>query len=92
MQTERPELEPNLSVASADAAARQFVAAGGALLVAPFDIAIGRCAVVQDRWGNRLVLLDHGKGRLLTDRTGRVRVDAAGKPETQASQARERPL
>jgi predicted enzyme related to lactoylglutathione lyase/chloramphenicol 3-O-phosphotransferase len=83
VQTERPELEPNLSVESADAAAGQFVAAGGMLLVAPFDIAIGRCAVVQDRWGNRLVLLDHRKGRLLTDATGRVRVDAAGKPETQ---------
>ena len=87
VQTERPELEPNLSVESADAAAGQFVAAGGMLLVAPFDIAIGRCAVVQDRWGNRLVLLDHRKGRLLTDATGRVRVDAAGKPETQASGA-----
>ena len=73
VQTERPELEPNLSVASADAAAREFVAAGGTLLVSPFDIAIGRCAVMGDRWGNRLVLLDHSKGRLHTDPTGRVR-------------------
>jgi predicted enzyme related to lactoylglutathione lyase/chloramphenicol 3-O-phosphotransferase len=84
VQTERPELEPNLSVASADVAARQFVAAGGRLLVAPFDITIGRCAVLQDRWGNRLVLVDHTKGRLLTDATGRVQVDAEGKPATQA--------
>jgi len=82
VQTDRPELEANLSVASADVAARQFVAAGGTLLVAPFDIAIGRCAVVQDRWGNRLVLLDHSKGRLLTDATGQVRMDLAGKPQT----------
>jgi predicted enzyme related to lactoylglutathione lyase len=58
VQTERPELEANLSVESADAAVRAFVAAGGTLVVAPFDIGIGRCAVVQDRWGNRLVLLD----------------------------------
>jgi len=85
VQTERPELEPNLSVASADAAARQFVAAGGTLLVTPFDIPIGRCAVVLDRWGNRLVLLDHSKGRLLPDATGRVRTDAAGNLETHAS-------
>ena len=35
VQTDRPEFEPNLSVASADVAARQFVAAGGTLLVAP---------------------------------------------------------
>jgi predicted enzyme related to lactoylglutathione lyase len=82
VQTERPELEPNLSVASADVAARQFVAAGGTLLVAPFEVAIGRCAVVQDQWRNRLVLLDHSKGRLLTDATGQIRVDPAGKPET----------
>ena len=57
IQTERPELEPNLSIGSADEAARRFVEAGGALLVEPFDIAIGRCAVVQDPWGNRLELL-----------------------------------
>jgi hypothetical protein len=44
-------LEPNLLVASADVAVRQFVAAGGTLLVPPFEIAIGRCAVVQDQWG-----------------------------------------
>lgn len=83
MQTERPELEANLLVESADAAAREFVAAGGTLVVAPFDIAIGRCAVVQDRWGNRLVLLDHREGRLLTDATGHVRTDPAGTPQTQ---------
>jgi predicted enzyme related to lactoylglutathione lyase len=85
VQTERPEFEPNLSVASADVAAHRFVAAGGKLLVTPFDIAIGRCAVVQDRWGNRLVLLDHTKGRLLTDATGRVQVGVEGKPATQVS-------
>jgi len=82
VQTDRPELEANLSVASADVASRQFVAAGGTLLVEPFDIAIGRCAVVQDRWGNRLVLLDHSRGRLLTHANGRVRMEPAGKPET----------
>jgi predicted enzyme related to lactoylglutathione lyase len=47
-QTERPG-RPNLCVESADAAVRQFVAAGGMVLVAPFNVAIGRCAVVQDR-------------------------------------------
>lgn len=84
VQTERPQLEPNLSVVSADVAARQFVAAGGTLLVEPFDIGIGRSAVVRDRWGNRLVLLDHSRGRLLTDATVRVQVDAQGKPTMQA--------
>jgi len=46
----------------------------------PFDIPIGRCAVVNDPWGNRLVLLDVGKGSLVTDGDGRVLMDANGKP------------
>jgi lactoylglutathione lyase len=85
IQTERPELEPNLSVASTDIAARRFVEAGGALLVAPFDIAIGRCAVVRDPWGNRLVILDHRRGRLLVDDNGHVRSSPGGRLQTQAS-------
>ena len=64
VQTERLELEVNLSVTSADAAATRFVEAGGTLIAPPFDIPIGRCAVMQDPWGNRLVMLDHSRGRL----------------------------
>ena len=67
IQTERPELEPNLLVASGDEAAQRIVQAGGSVLAEPFDIQIGRCAVVQDPWGNRLVLLDMSKGALVTD-------------------------
>lgn len=85
IQTERPELETNLSVASAEAAAHQFVQAGGALVVAPFDISIGRCAVVQDLWGNRLVVLDHSRGRLLTDASRQVVHGPNGSVQTQAS-------
>ena len=69
VQTERPELEANLSVTSADAAAARFVAAGETLIAPPFDIPIGRCAVTKDPWGNRLVMLDHTKGRLQTNAT-----------------------
>ncbi len=57
---------------SAGGAARAFAEAGGALLVAPFDIPIGRCAVVADPWGNPLVLLDMSKGRLVTDTEGNI--------------------
>ncbi|TME99344.1 MAG: hypothetical protein E6I52_15965 [Chloroflexi bacterium] len=69
VQTERPELEANLSVTSTDAAAARFVEAGGALIAPPFDIPIGRCAVMKDPWGNRLVMLDHSRGRLRTNRS-----------------------
>ena len=80
LTTERPELEVNLTVASADTAGEAVVAAGGRVLVAPFDIPIGRCAVVADPWGNRLVLLDGSKGLLVTDADGNVLLDEQGKP------------
>jgi len=80
LTTERPELEVNLTVASADAAVEQVLAAGGRVLVPPFDIPIGRCAVVADPWGNRLVLLDGSKGLLLTDDAGNVMLDERGGP------------
>jgi len=67
IQTERPQLEVNLKVASADAAAERMVEAGATLVAQPFDIPIGRCTVVLDPWGNALVLLDSSKGRLVTD-------------------------
>ncbi len=80
IQTERPELEPNLLVASADEAAQRIVQAGGSVLAEPFDIQIGRCVVVQDPWGNRLVLLDMSKGPLVTDAGGDVIGNAATTP------------
>jgi hypothetical protein len=41
-------------------------------MVAPFDLRIGRCAVVQDPWGNQLTILDMSKGALVTDADGKV--------------------
>jgi lactoylglutathione lyase len=75
VQTKRLELEANVSTISADAAARRFVQAGGSLIVPPFDIDIGRCVVAQDPWGNRLVVLDHTRGRLLINSNREVRSD-----------------
>lgn len=72
VQTERPELEVNLTVDSADARAAELERLGCRILVAPFDIQIGRCAIVADPWGNRLVILDNTKGTLKTDEHGNV--------------------
>jgi len=72
LQTERPELDVDLLVDSADAAAGSFERAGGRIVVPPFDIPIGRCVVVADPWGNRLVLLDGSKGSFTTDEQGNV--------------------
>ena len=67
LTTERPELEPNFLVASVDDALQRFTEAGGSLEIAPFDLPVGRCVVVRDPWGNRLVLMDLSRGLLLTD-------------------------
>jgi predicted enzyme related to lactoylglutathione lyase len=72
LRTDPRPAETDLKVASADDAAIRFVAAGGTIVVGPFDIKIGRCVVVADPWGNQLVLLDQSKGLLCTDADGNV--------------------
>ena len=67
LQTERPEMEVNLLVVSVDVAAEAIVRAGGSIAVPVFEIQIGKCVVVHDPWGNRLVLLDMTKGPHITD-------------------------
>jgi catechol 2,3-dioxygenase-like lactoylglutathione lyase family enzyme len=75
LQTERPGPEVDLLVHSAATAAAAIVAAGGRVVVEPFDIQIGRCTVVEDPWANSLVLLDMSKGALQTDEQGNVLTD-----------------
>jgi predicted enzyme related to lactoylglutathione lyase len=72
LQTERPEGSVDWKVDSAEQAVEDFVRAGGAVVVPPFDIPIGRCAVVRDPWGNKLVLLDFSKGSYVTDSQGNI--------------------
>ena len=72
LQTKRPEQETNLLVASVEEAVESFVAAGGSVVAQPFDIQIGKCAMVRDPFGNVLVMLDMSKGRLVTDEDGRI--------------------
>ena len=45
-------------------AVRTFAAKGCRVLVEPFDIAIGKCAVIEDPFGIRLCILDMTKGPL----------------------------
>ena len=68
----RERYEPDWLVASADEAAAAVAAAGGRVVTEPFDIPVGRVAVVADPFGNALVLLDLSKGRYVTDATGDV--------------------
>jgi predicted enzyme related to lactoylglutathione lyase len=70
--TTRQAYEPNWLVTSADQAAAAFATAGGRVVTEPFDIPVGRVAVVSDPFGNTLVLLDLSKGHYATDGSGNV--------------------
>ena len=72
IHNERPKPEVDLLVDDAESAAERIAELGGEIVVPPFEIAIGRCVVVRDPWGNELVLLDMSKGPLKTDEEGNV--------------------
>ncbi len=72
LHTERQAPEIDFKVERAEEAATRIEQAGGKVVVPPFDIQIGRCVVVHDPWGNKLVLLDFTKGLLETDAEGNV--------------------
>jgi predicted enzyme related to lactoylglutathione lyase len=70
--TTRQAYEPDWKVASAGSAAEVFRAHGGNVLIETTDIPIGRLAVVEDPFGNRLVLLDSTRGTYQTGPSGAV--------------------
>ena len=72
LETRRPAAEVDLLVDAVDDAASALTAAGGAVVVPPADIPVGRVAVVADPFGNRLTLVDLGRGRYRTDADGTV--------------------
>ena len=72
LQTERPGLETDFLVDSAEEAVGRIEALGGTVLSGPEDIPVGQVAVVADPFGNPLVLLDLSKGTFRTDHDGTV--------------------
>ncbi len=72
LQTERGVLEVDFLVDSVEQAVKQFEEAGGKVVLPPFEIQIGRCAVLSDPWDNELVILDMSKGKLITDQQGNI--------------------
>ena len=72
IHTEPDDFEVDLTVNSVEEALTKFIDAGGTLIHGPFDIRIGKCAVVKDPWNNKLVLLDNSYGLLETDKHGNV--------------------
>ena len=65
-------VRPAVETASADEAANAVVEAGGRRISGPSDVPTGRLAVVEDIFGNQLLLLELSKGRYVTDELGRV--------------------
>jgi predicted enzyme related to lactoylglutathione lyase len=62
----------NWLVTSVSEAVETIVEAGGKVILEPTQIPVGRLAVVNDPFGNALVLLDLSSGRYVTDVDGRV--------------------
>jgi predicted enzyme related to lactoylglutathione lyase len=63
---------PTWLVASVEKAMGAVINAGGRAVSGPSEVPVGRLAVVEDVFGNQLVLLDTSKGRYVTDDSGRV--------------------
>jgi predicted enzyme related to lactoylglutathione lyase len=55
-------VEVHYLVENVVAAVAHYVEQGCQVLVEPFDITIGKCAVIQDPFGTRLCILDMTKG------------------------------
>lgn len=64
VQTQRAGVEVDFLVGDADRASALIGDNGGLVIVPPFDIEIGRCAVVADPWENQFAVLDMRYGPL----------------------------
>ena len=72
LQTDRKKMNVDFQVESVEDAVKTVVSAGGRVIHGPFDIPIGKCAVIQDKWENESVILDMSKGKYITDAQGNV--------------------
>lgn len=72
LHTDDRPMETDFLVDSVPDAINAFVSAGGTLVHGPFDIRIGKCAVLLDPWKNPIVILDDSKGLLETDDAGNI--------------------
>lgn len=62
----------DFKVDDVEVALKQYLEAGGQLVYGPFDIDIGKCVVVKDKWDNSYCLLDMTKGKYFTNESGNV--------------------
>lgn len=72
LQSQRKQVLVDIKVESVDESIEKIKEAGGTVEYGPFDVPIGRCAVILDKWHNKYVILDMTKGRYVTDEDGYV--------------------
>ncbi|WP_349670754.1 VOC family protein [Lacrimispora sp.] len=72
LQSQRKQVLVDIKVESVDESIEKIKEAGGTVEYGPFDVPIGRCAVILDKWDNKYVILDMTKGRYVTDENGNV--------------------
>lgn len=72
LQNERKKMNVDFKVESVINAVDKIKEIGGEIICEPFDIPIGKCAVVRDKWLNEYVILDMIKGRYITDKDGNI--------------------
>jgi lactoylglutathione lyase len=65
-------VETDVKVKSVIEAVNQIVKSGGKIVKGPFDIEIGKCAIIEDPFGNQMTILDMTKGIFDTDNEGNV--------------------
>lgn len=72
LQTDRKKMNVDFKVDSVVDSIEKIVNSGGKIIYGPFDIPIGKCAVIRDKWDNEYVILDMSKGKYVTDEQGNV--------------------
>jgi predicted enzyme related to lactoylglutathione lyase len=72
IQNENKGQEIDFTVDSVEEATHRIMEVGAKVIIPPFDIPIGHCVILQDPWGNQIVLLDCSKGLYATDSNGNV--------------------
>ena len=64
LQCDRKQMNVDFKVDSVIEAIDRIKELGGKVIYGPFDIPIGKCAVIRDIWKNEYVILDMSKGKL----------------------------
>lgn len=72
INTERKGILVDFKVDSVSDALHKIIESGGKIICPMFDIPIGKCAVVSDKWDNQYVILDMTKGHYKTSENGEI--------------------